>query len=80
MKTRYYAPEREFDVFDDLMTPRMAAAEFNYSPRTIVMYCEAGRVAAVKMGKQWIISRSSLKKFLQWREKKSKRRYAGRSA
>lgn len=68
MKRRYYAPEREFDVFDDLITPRIAEVEFSYSRRTIIGYCAEGRIAAQQYGRQWVLSRSSLKRFLQWRE------------
>jgi hypothetical protein len=77
---RCYAPEREFDVFDDLITPQQAGREFNYSPRTIIMYCDAGYVAAIKFGRQWVLRRSSLISFVRRRENARKVRYTGRDA
>lgn len=68
MKTRYYAPEREFEAFEDLITPRTAAAEFSYSSRTIIGYCAEGRIAAQQYGRQWVLSRRSFESYLRWRE------------
>ena len=77
---RHYAPESEFGSFCDLITPQEAGKQFNYSPRTIVGYCDAGYVAARLFGRQWVLSRSSLISFLRKRDKARKARYAGRSA
>lgn len=77
---RHYASESELETFRDFMTPQEAAREFSYSTRTIVMYCDAGYVAAMKFNRQWVLRRSSLISFLRRRENARKARYAGRSA
>lgn len=71
-RRRYYANAAEFGIFDDLITPQQAAREFNYSSRTIVMYCDFGYVAARKFSRQWVLRRSSLVLFLRKRAKSKK--------
>ena len=42
------------------MTVREASAYLKATPNTITIWCRAGRIPAIKIGRQWRISRREL--------------------
>ncbi len=50
----------EFPAMGEFLTVREAAAYLKATPNTITIWCRAGQLPAIKIGRQWRISRKEL--------------------
>ena len=68
-------PRYEFqnkDIFRVMTTPSEFAKLSHYDIRTIQIWCDEGKVNAMKVGGVWIIERASIEAFVKTRESSQK--------
>ncbi|MGQ9674713.1 MAG: helix-turn-helix domain-containing protein [Chloroflexota bacterium] len=53
-------PEEELPTIGEFLTVKEAAAYLKATPNTITIWCRAGQLPAIKIGRQWRISRKEL--------------------
>ena len=64
MKTGVPALKQTLDLFEGYLTVTETAEKLDVSPRRIRQFISEGRLQAKKIGKQYIISKASLGKFI----------------
>lgn len=60
MRTGPSRPEEELPTIGEFLTVKEAAAYLKATPNTITIWCRAGQLPAIKIGRQWRISRKEL--------------------
>jgi excisionase family DNA binding protein len=60
MKTGPSNPENETPVVGELLTVKEAATLLKATPNTVTIWCRAGQLPAMKIGRQWRISKGEL--------------------
>lgn len=51
------------NCLDYVCTPEEAAAMLGVTPERVMVFCREGRLAARKLGRDWIISTTSIRAF-----------------
>jgi excisionase family DNA binding protein len=64
MRTGSSNPENALPVVGELLTVKEAAALLKATPNTVTIWCRAGQLPAMKIGRQWRISKGELERMV----------------